>query len=1043
MRSLILQNKAQFAYRAMGLALIPLLTCLLLISIYGYTIPNKAAPHAQEGILDLSRWDFEKDGFVNLDGEWVFYPNELLASDDFQSGKAARLSASYADIPNFWFGGDITDRASQAKLGTYRLVVKVNGSQGNFGFRVSDVQMAHRLFVNGTLLGHAGNPAPDVQSYKPGSTPYSTYTRIEGNEMEVLLQVANLYSPNTGGFRDLQFGLQADILRADHIWFAVEVTGLFILLLFGAYHISIFTLRPKDKAYLFSSLYFLTLLMLIMGDGNKLILQLLPGISSEWVLKLAYFGAFSNIAVLGFFLHYLDVKLLSRKLLLLLVFPLGAYLAAVLVFPFDMYSKLGNIPWHYLTVLVVFYLYRAIRLYFKQDGQIDRKEAALLIGVILAMVSIRFVSLFYRISLVESDMGRRVAFICIIVFMNLLIAIRLVQATRRTEQLTEELIVRDKLKDEFLANTSHELKTPLHGIQNMASYLLDGKAGELTASQRSELTLIQDTSIKLTALVNDLLDVVRLKHGDLQLERSVVDLRVAAEMSFQVLEFELAGKDVRWENRIAPGTYALADENRVRQVLYNLIHNAIKHTKIGRIEISAAAADGRVTVWVEDTGIGIPQDSHESIFGYFEQSEGVISNDGYTGMGLGLYISRQLIEKMNGTIRVERSEPGHGTRMVFTLPLAENPLDESLHRLRSPGIRRAALSAGQAQFDIVDPSRTNTVLLVDDEASNIRILLKLLGDEYNVLTALSAKEALLRLNADPSIDLVILDVMMPETSGIDLCRTIRETRSVVDLPVLFSTVKNSLYDIELCFRAGGNDFIAKPFDPKTLSARVRTLISMKTSMDRAIRNELAFLQAQIKPHFLYNAISSIISFCYTDGEKAAYLLSMLSRYLRTVFQRDLLSLYVPLSAELELIQAYVEIEKARFGDRLIFQLFQDAGLGSVTIPSLTIQPLVENAIRHGLFEKEGIGTVSLSITEGHGYFRFDIADDGVGMADDLLYLLKAGEQPTGSGIGLANVRRRLAALPGASVTIDSALEKGTRVTVYLPKREVEAAAAGS
>ena len=200
-----------------------------------------------------------------------------------------------------------------------------------------------------------------------------------------------------------------------------------------------------------------------------------------------------------------------------------------------------------------------------------------------------------------------------------------------------------------------------------------------------------------------------------------------------------------------------------------------------------------------------------------------------------------------------------------------------------------------------------------------------------------------------------------------------------------------------------------------------------------MRHEMAFLQAQIKPHFLYNAISSIIAFCYTDGEKAAYLLSMLSRYLRMVFERDGRASLVTLGQELELIQAYVEIEKARFGQRLSYRIQADPGLTEYVIPALTIQPFVENAIRHGLFEKDGEGTVVLTVADGNGYLRFDIADDGVGMPDDMVYVLRSGERIEGAGIGMTNVRKRLAAIPGASLTIDSALERGTKVTVYLPK----------
>ncbi|WP_274364706.1 hybrid sensor histidine kinase/response regulator [Paenibacillus thermotolerans] len=1041
MGSLCLRKGVCFGSRVLGLTLIPLISIFLLIGIYDYTVPNRSAPEASHGVLDLSGWEFGSMGIVNLDGEWTFYPNKLLSPDDFRSGGPFVAQAITANIPNAWFGGSPPDQASATPFGTYRLAVKLQESGGSYGIRVNNINRAHRLYVNGLEIGSGGNPTDNPREFKAENKPYTTFFHTEGRELTIVLQVASDNPAIDGGFEDLQLGTQADMLRKDEIFFAFEFFALFILLMFGGHHLSIYVMRLKDKAYLYSGLYFLTFITFIALDGDKLLLQLAPEISYEWARKLYYIGGLSNFVVLGIFLHYLDVKLLSRRLLMALAAPLAACIASAAALPYTMYSVVGNLPWQYALLLVAFYFCRSVRLYLKQDGQLDRKESALLCGVLVSIMSILLVGFFYSLDWVSTDLGRRIAFLVAIAFMNTLLAFRLARAMNRTEQLTEQLILRDKLKDEFLANTSHELKTPLHGIQNMASYLLDGKAGTLTDKQRSELSLIQDTSTKLSALVNDLVDVVRLKHGDLQLAETVLDLRVAAQTAFQVLEFELAGKDVRWENRIAPDTFVRADENRVRQVLYNLTHNAIKHTKKGWIAIGATVADGQVTVRVEDTGIGIPKESHEAIFGYFEQAERDLPKDGYTGMGLGLYISRQLVERMGGRICVERSEPGQGTRMAFTLPLADVNAFESAEGYVAALAERTN-PAYPAELDIVDQKRECTVLVVDDEASNVRILLNLLGDEYNVLTAFSANEAIRKLEDHPRIDLMILDVMMPEMSGIDLCRNVRETRSALELPVLFATVKDSLHDIELCFRAGGNDFIAKPFDPKTLAARVRTLLSMKKSMELAVKNEMAFLQAQIKPHFLYNAISSIVSFCYTDGEKAAYLLSMLSRYLRMVFERDQKTLFVPLNVELELIRAYVEIEKARFGERLAYKLQTDPELETVVIPSLTLQPFVENAIRHGLFEKEGNGTVTLAITDGNGYIRFDITDDGVGMADDLLYRLRAGDRPEGAGIGVANVRRRLAAIPGASVTVDSALERGTKVTVYLPKPGTASLAAG-
>ncbi|RUS42464.1 ATP-binding protein [Cohnella sp. AR92] len=1026
--------------RAIGMMLIPLVSFILLAAINEYTVPDKSAPKAERGVADLSGWAFGPMRTVLLDGEWAFYPRKLYTPKDFADGRVPSPNAPYASIPNAWYGSGPADEASGTEYGTYRLTVKLKDEDIGYGIRLPNVNGAHRLYVNGRLVGEEGVVADNEREYEGENKPYLTFVRAEGGRLDIVLQSANLAKPMLwGGFEDVQLGLQSDMLLIERIHFAIEFSGVFILLLFAGYHMTIFALRTKDKAYLYSSLYFLTMLVLMVTGGEKLTLQLVPGLSYGASVKLYDLGGFSNIVLLGVFLHTLDDKLLGRRQLLVGISPVVVYLAAIAVFPYPSYRLLGNLPWYYVTFLVAYFLYRGIRSFWKRGGRLGRQETALLIGVLVSIASILLFGMLYSLNLVQTELGRRISFLAVLAFMNALLALRLANATERTEQLTEQLLLRDKLKDEFLANTSHELKTPLHGIQNIASFLLDGKAGSLTDRQRSELSLIQDTTTKLSALVNDLLDVVRLKHGDLRLSETALDARVAAGTAFQVLEFETAGKDVRMENRIPAGTFVRADENRLRQVLYNLIHNAIKHTKSGTITAGAATSNGRTTLWVEDTGIGIPEESHEAIFGYFEQADRELpqNENGYAGMGLGLYISRQLIERMGGRIWVDRSAPGQGTRIAFTLPAAE-PFDQASSEAFIAAASEPESRGFPSELESVDGNRTHTILIVDDEASNIRILLNLLGDEYNVLTAFSAKEALLKLENSPRIGLLILDVMMPEMSGIDLCRAVREKRSVLELPILFATAKDSLHDIELCFRAGGNDFIAKPFDSKTLAARVRTLLAMKSSMEQAVQSERAFLQAQIKPHFLYNAISSIVSFCYTDSNRAAYLLTMLSRYLRMIFERDGRTSTVPLKQELELIRAYVEIEKARFGSRLEYRQHVDPNLELLGIPSLSIQPFIENAIRHGLFEKEGVGTVSLVVSDGDGFLRFDIEDDGVGMPDDVLYRIRSGERPEKSGIGMTNVRKRLATLPGASLTIESELERGTRIIVYLPKHESEA-----
>lgn len=225
------------------------------------------------------------------------------------------------------------------------------------------------------------------------------------------------------------------------------------------------------------------------------------------------------------------------------------------------------------------------------------------------------------------------------------------------------------LKDDFLANTSHELRTPLHGIIGIAESLLDGATGPLTPKTKEHLSYIHASGLRLNYLVNDILDFSKLKHKNIQLSLTAIDLHVLVNVAIFHCQALLKDKNLRLMNMIPRRTpLAHADENRVLQILYNLIGNAIKFTESGSVEIDAAQQGGFLHVKVKDTGIGIELDQQLAIFQSFEQGSPSI-NGKYRGTGLGLTVSRQLVELHKGTITVA-STPGQGSVFTFTLPIS-------------------------------------------------------------------------------------------------------------------------------------------------------------------------------------------------------------------------------------------------------------------------------------------------------------------------------------------------------------------------------------
>ncbi|NDI35197.1 ATP-binding protein [Chengkuizengella sediminis] len=992
-------------------------------------------PVAQKGVLDLTNWDFSNGGIVPLDGEWEFFPDQLLDVNDFMEDMSHNLSPVYVQVPANWTTYDI-DGQSMSPYGkaTYRLKISIDEENQVFGIKSSSIHMSNRIFINEEVVASSGDPGEE-DVYIPTNRPYVVYFTLNKGFNEIIIQVANYdYLVGGGIINSINFGEQQHISYFRDIVMMHDWVQTCVFIIMGLYFLGIYSQRKKDLFFLFFSIYCLLAGLFTAVHGEKIWYMIFPDTSYNTFLRLQL-----NTGMIGCISFYLYIynafKDVASKRVVWTAVIIGSIMVLYYIFFPNFVPLWMHIPIAIFIVFAhVFATYVLISAASKKmEGSFYMIFGAIamsgyVLKYIMAIYDILYENVLLSIFPIEP-------FVFLLMF-SLLMSLRFSNAFKKNEQLSQELLIVDKVKDEFLATTSHELKTPLHGIINISSFLLDEKNVESSVKQKENLPLIHDTSMKLFNLVNDLIDVTRLKNGEFRLQLTKVDLKVSTQIVFDILAFEIRGKQIELKNEIDEVSIVIADENRIRQILYNLIQNAIKHTEKGQINVSSKLMDDKIYFYVEDTGIGIIEKKQEEIFGYFEQIDQWSPQNGYQSMGLGLYISRQLIEKMNGEIWVDWSEVGIGTRFGFVLPKADCPeqrVEGILHQQVSIPLNKVVSS--QHDFDILN-GHEHTILIVDDELSNIQILLNVLTKhKYNVITAFSAKEALRKLEKFKQIDLVILDVMMPEMSGIDLCEKIRKTHSLLELPVLFATVKDLPEDIELGFKAGANDYITKPFDAKTILARIQTLLSMKTSIEEAFQNEMAFLQSQIKPHFLYNAISIIIVFCYTDGQKAAHLLSMLSQYLRIIFNTDHTTTLVSLEKELKLVEAYVEIEKARF-DRFHFHVDIDKGLEKLLIPPLCIQPFVENAIRHGLFEKDEAGQVTLTIRDHGRYISIVIEDDGVGIPGEILKQLENG-QVKYSGIGMTNIKKRLESIKGSNIEVKSTLEEGTIVKINLPKQKMD------
>ena len=386
----------------------------------------------------------------------------------------------------------------------------------------------------------------------------------------------------------------------------------------------------------------------------------------------------------------------------------------------------------------------------------------------------------------------------------------------------------DKMKDEFLANTSHELRTPLNGIIGIAESLLDGAAGPVSNKMRENLAMIGGSGRRLANLVNDILDLSKLHKGDLILQKQAINLHeIAANVVF-LSQGLVGGKALTLDNRIpADLPPAEADENRLQQVFYNLLGNAIKFTQTGTVVISATVAEAFLKITVTDTGIGIPNDKLTTIFTAFEQVDASTARE-YGGTGLGLSVTKQLVEQHGGTLTVT-SEPGKGSSFSFTVPIAEagtkpqSPANTitAIHTPVEEEIPMVGLAVEQDQDELGDQP---TILVVDDELVNRQVIKNHLEmQQYRIEMAENGPAALAMIKAAKKLpDLILLDVMMPRMTGYEVCQILRQNHPAHTLPVIILTAKNQLTDLLQGFASGANDYLTKPFSKQELLARVDT-----------------------------------------------------------------------------------------------------------------------------------------------------------------------------------------------------------------------------
>lgn len=980
---------------------------------------NEIALKIEAGQVDLSELELDDNRILSLDGEWEFYPNALIVSEP----QTAKETAEEINVPSGW---NDSFNGSPFGYGTYHLKIQVDQELKQFySLKVASIRDASSVYVNGDLAGNSGKPGSSTAKTDSENIPYVvTVQPDQDGVIDLVIEVANIHYSNKGGItRSLKFGTSPAIKQYNTLSYASQFLVIIIFAIYGFFSFIMYIVGFRNRKLLYFSLMAFAFIIVTSLISDEKIYYLFGTMDIEAAYRLSSIGPVAIVVLLLFTVNY---KALTWWR------PIHPYVIGVLVIYTVIVAMLDMpqiIKYEQFALILVIILIIVTLVAVLKEIKKNFSDNILLLFAFVAFTH-HFVWLFILTIKGTATIYYPFDLIMAVSLFSILFIKRVYESLHRTKLYAGKLEEINDHRNKFLITTSNELKSPLHAILNLLENSLKRDKQTMTPQTVSEMESSLQIGYRLLRIIEDVKDNLNLEKYNPKIFKQAVYVQPVLRSVVDMLGLNITQSQINLKiylNESTPPIYA--DENRMIQVFYNVLYQSIENASDSEITVRAIEEETHLELSIQVQGLYLSNDTITRIEQNFEEqyNQALIFE---RELEIGLRIVKNLINLQAGQLKI--SSRKKLTTFSISLPLAENHIDIRRHEVENLNLN--IMQEEYLEDATLNINETNKplVMIVETAAYNSLELTSMLSSHaYRYQTAYSGQAGLEKLQ-EHNVDLLIVNHILKDMSGYQLIEKIRQSYTYNDLPILLVTSNANHAEMLTGFKYGANDYITKPILAEEFNARVRTLITIKQSVDKQLKLEASWLQAQIKPHFIFNVINSIIALSEVDVEKMRFMLEELSELLQYKFKFFNTPRRTTIKEEMNITQTYLEIEKIRFGYRLETEIVIDDEAQHVCVPFLTIEPLVENAIEHGLMKTVLGGKVKVEIKNYENHIEVVVQDDGAGMSEAKVKDLLADDKVQ-EGVGLINTHQRLKKLYGKGLTIKSKLNVGTKISFTIPK----------